>query len=197
MTKFLGKYTLSHPTMCDDLIDYFKNNSSKSYAGAIYEGGESMVKKDIKDSTDMSITIGENTLIDAYANEAQICLDKYKKDYKYCDEGQSPYNIVEDINIQHYSPGQAFHKWHCEKSGSYYSLRHLVFMTYLNDVTDKGGTEFYYHNICIEPKKGLTLIWPTDWTFTHRGIPSPTQEKYIITGWYSYINTNEGVLNEF
>jgi hypothetical protein len=35
----------------------------------------------------------------------------------------------------------------------------------------------------VSPKKGLTLIWPADWTFTHRGVPSPTQEKIITTGW--------------
>ena len=197
MTKFLGEYTISHPTICGDLISYFKNNSSKSFEGTIYKCGESLIDKEIKDSTDIAISVGESTLVDSYLNEAQVCLDKYKKDYKYCDEGQSPYNIVEDINIQHYSPGQAFHKWHCEKAGPSDSVRHLVFMTFLNDVTDKGGTEFYYHDRCIEPKKGLTLIWPTDWTFTHRGVPSSTQEKYIITGWYSYVNLNKGVLNEF
>ena len=38
----------------------------------------------------------------------------------------------------------------------------------------------------IKPKKGLTVLWPTDWTYTHRGIASPSQLKYIITGWYSY-----------
>ena len=195
MTKFLGEYIL-RPTICDDLISYFKDHPSKT-VGVVSDDGKRSIRKDIKDSTDLAIAVGENTLVDSYVNEAQVCLDKYKKDYKYADKGQGSYKIVEHINIQHYSPGQAFHKWHCERSGLGDSLRHLVFMTYLNDVTDKGGTEFYYHNICIAPKKGLTLIWPVDWTFTHRGIPSPTQEKYIITGWYSYANTNEGVLNEF
>ena len=60
-------------------------------------------------------------------------------------------------------------------------------MTYLNDVTDQGGTEFYNQKIITEPKKGLTLIWPADWTHTHRGIASPTQDKYIATGWLSYV----------
>jgi len=32
----------------------------------------------------------------------------------------------------------------------------------------------------------LTLIWPTDWTFTHRGVPSLTEEKYIVTGWFNF-----------
>ena len=191
MTKFLGQYTLPNISICDDLITCFKNNPSKRIGIISYEGKET-VKKDIKDSTDLTISIGENELVDSYVNELQVCLNEYKKDYKYANESQSPYSIIEYINIQHYSPGQAFHDWHCERSGSSRSLRHLVFMTYLNNVTDKGGTEFYYHNVCIEPKKGLTLIWPTDWTFTHRGVPSPTQEKYIITGWYSYVNRNEG-----
>ena len=61
-------------------------------------------------------------------------------------------------------------------------------MTYLNDVTDKGYTEFWHQDLRFEPKKGLTLIWPADWTYTHRGVPSTTQEKYIITGWLSYLD---------
>ena len=69
----------------------------------------------------------------------------------------------------------------------YVSSRHLVFMTYLNDVDDEGHTEFYHQKLKVKPRKNLTLIWPTDWTFTHRGIASPTQEKYITTGWLNYL----------
>ena len=59
-------------------------------------------------------------------------------------------------------------------------------MTYLNDVTDAGETEFFYQKVKIKPKKGLTVIWPADWTFVHRGNITPTQDKYIITGWFNY-----------
>ncbi len=59
-------------------------------------------------------------------------------------------------------------------------------MTYLNDVEDGGGTEFYHQNLIVKPRKGKTLIWPADWTHTHRGVTSPTQEKYVITGWFNY-----------
>ena len=34
--------------------------------------------------------------------------------------------------------------------------------------------------------KGLTIIWPTDFTHTHSGQISKTHEKYIITGWVEY-----------
>ena len=60
-------------------------------------------------------------------------------------------------------------------------------MTYLNDGED-GGTEFLYQKIASPAKKGLTLIWPANWTHTHRGIISSTNEKIIITGWFSLDN---------
>ena len=64
-------------------------------------------------------------------------------------------------------------------------FRHLVFMTYLNTVDD-GGTHFYYQKLKTKAKKGLTLIWSSAWTHTHRGIISKTKEKYILTGWYNF-----------
>ena len=59
-------------------------------------------------------------------------------------------------------------------------------MMYLNDVTDNGETEFLHQNLKIIPEKGKLVIWPSDWTHTHRGITSTTQEKYIITGWFNF-----------
>ena len=63
--------------------------------------------------------------------------------------------------------------------------RHLVFMTYLNDV-ENGGTEFYYFPDTMYKQKGLTIIWYVGWTHTHRGVVNDVDEKYIITGWYSF-----------
>ena len=56
-------------------------------------------------------------------------------------------------------------------------------MTYLNDV-DGGGTTFFSHyDLEIKPKKGLTLIWPAEWTHAHKGNVLHSGSKYIITGW--------------
>jgi len=68
--------------------------------------------------------------------------------------------------------------------------RILVFMTYLNDVPD-GGTLFKYQKIKIPAKKGLTIIWPSDWTHTHKGEISKKHNKYIVTGWYTFNKENE------
>jgi hypothetical protein len=93
-------------------------------------------------------------------------------------------------NVQHYLPGKHYSAWHCENNGEpLFRYRHLAFMTYLNDVTDGGETEFLYQTTKVRPEKGLTLIWPAHWTHTHRGLPSPTQDKYVTTGWYEFFDT--------
>ena len=96
--------------------------------------------------------------------------------------------LTETYNIQHYKKGEGFKADHCERDGqlSKNIKRCLVFMTYLNDVDD-GGTIFKYQNRTIKAQKGKTLIWPADWTHTHRSQVSETQEKTIITGWVSYL----------
>ena len=34
---------------------------------------------------------------------------------------------------------------------------------------------------------GLTVIWPADWMFLHKGVVAKKEEKFIITGWFSFI----------
>ena len=55
-------------------------------------------------------------------------------------------------------------------------------MTYLNDVSDGGETEFFHQKLKVKPVKGKTVLWPTDFTHLHRGNP-PYEAKYIATGW--------------
>jgi len=56
-------------------------------------------------------------------------------------------------------------------------------MLYLNTVTDKGETVFPYQKVKTLPVKGDLIIWPAEFTHPHYGVISPTQEKYIATGW--------------
>jgi hypothetical protein len=96
------------------------------------------------------------------------------------------WSLQDGFNIQKYKPKQAFHGLHCERSGLNSCKRHLVFMTYLNDIKQGGETEFYYQKFKIKPEKGLTVIWSADWTFTHKGHTTIDEDKYIITGWYEF-----------
>ena len=176
--------------ICDRLIDFYFFNKEYATPGRSYSVEDAEVRptvdKEIKDSMDLAIS---PTNIDFIVGEYRVALTKVLKKflekYPHANE-QSFFNIYEDLNIQHYPVGGGFKKFHFENGGEKVSLKRIfVFMTYLNDVED-GGTEFKYQNIITEAKKGLTLIWPAHWTHTHRGIPSTTKEKFIITGWFSF-----------
>ncbi len=90
------------------------------------------------------------------------------------------------FNMQRYFHSEGFYGWHCERDGrKEYMNRMLVWMFYLNDVKD-GGTEFLYQKHKIEAEQGKLVIWPAEWTHTHRGVISNNQTKYILTGWFGY-----------
>ena len=174
-------------SLCDDIIQFHKSCPNKKVGMA---GG--MLDTTVKDSTDTTLQFND-ILFKRYLIELRKVVDLYESLFERV-KYSSPYGITEGVSIQHYKPPiQGFHSWHCERS--HQSDRHLVFMTYLNDVTDNGETEFLYQKFKVRPKKGLTLIWPVDWTYTHRGIKSPTQDKYIVTGWLSFI-PKESISNE-
>ena len=147
------------------------------------------MKKKIDESRKQSLEVGIHKdcnyfPIYDYRLALQQVLDKYTEKYLFS-KYTTHFNINENYNLQYYKPNEGFKTWHHEKGCKSDRLRHLVFMTYLNDVED-GGTEFYHQKLTSPAKKGLTLIWPTDWTHTHRGQISKTKEKYIVTGWYSF-----------
>lgn len=194
-TNFIGCWFLEDLSVCDDLIDFFKNNKNLHRQGVVgnvihdIEKGDTMEEKidhNIKHSIDLPFYPQDNYQPWVkYHKELFKVIDLYKEKYYWCDQFGT-YAIVEGTNVQFYPPGGGYKKWHTERAVAG-SDRHLVFMTYLNDVNDEGQTEFYHQEIGIQPKKGLTVIWPADWTHTHRGVPSMTQEKYIITGWLNYV----------
>jgi hypothetical protein len=182
LNNFIGGWYLPDTSVCDKIIEYHKSSNYKREGTVNYS-----VDKNVKDSID--VRLEDKFLLEEYClSNLQKIADLYRNKYNHCDT-TSKWSIVEAVNIQQYKPNGGFYKWHTERASGINPLnnRHLVFMTYLNDVTDDGETEFYYQKIKVKPEKGLTLIWGADWTFTHRGIPSPSQEKYIVTGWYSFI----------
>lgn len=184
LDNFIGAWYLENISICDELIEYHKNSPNKG-PGNTYDGDDHGVVKHVKDSIDCHVL--DDNLGIRYLVELQKVANEYIKKYPYCNS-YGPWTLFDPVQIQHYLPGGAYFKFHTERGNNNPDTvtRHLVYMTYLNDVTDQGETEFYHQKLKVKPEKGLTLIWPSDWTFTHRGIPSPSQEKYITTGWYHY-----------
>ena len=66
--------------------------------------------------------------------------------------------------------------------------RIFAWMTYLNDVDvkDGGATLSSHYDLEIQPRKGLTLIWPAEWTHAHKGSLLKANSKYMVTGWMHF-----------
>ena len=189
METFIRKFNID-TSICDGLIEYHNNNFEYREAGKLadYAHGGPVLDKSYKDSLDVYFFgSSKDGRILKYFKLLAECLKEYVQHY-----GLKQYETALANNIQYYPPGGGFKKWHCERPtyGSPSSIvvqRALVYMTYLNDVKDGGETEFKYQQVKVKPKKGLTLIWPSDFTHTHRGIPAPTEEKWIATGWFNIL----------
>lgn len=179
-------------SILDDIVSFHKETANLVDGKSWHRNDndqKAVIDKNVKDSKDSNLSEYPLSYRKRYYEDfLQPLVDRYKQKYPQVNELER-WGIGEDGNVQWYPIGGGFKKWHAEKGSSnpVTQKRVLVYMTYLNDVTDGGETEFYYQNIAIKPKKGLTVIWYPDWTHTHRGVPSPTQEKMIVTGWYSYV----------
>jgi hypothetical protein len=184
--NFIGGWYIDKK-VCANLIKYFERAPHKKRGGLGLEGGKPGIDIRKKLSTDVRISVENQDLaICLYYEQLGKVATEYKKKYKYCTDQQLPWGIIEDWNIQKYNPKEGYFSTHFERTGGLTANRHLAFMTYLNDVKEGGETEFYYQKLRFKPETGLTLIWGTDWTFTHRGITAPKETKYIATGWYSF-----------
>ena len=181
ITDFIMAWKYDHKIV-DDLVEYFMKNKHLWKDGSIGRG----VDKDWKDSKDCVVPLRFDHPFKNYFDCLQKSFDEYTKEY-FCGSLLNPVRIVENINFQYYSPGGGFKNWHTERTGSSEkeSRRVLVFMTFLNDVPN-GGTQFFYQELTIPAKKGLTIIWPAEWTHTHKGQITKEHEKMIFTGWLSF-----------
>lgn len=180
--------------VCKQYIDAFEKSTIKKEVD--YRLGDGSIHKK---STD--IYFKNDTKSDWYIKEKygwydlffelNNVLNYHLKEYYnlYPELNQLPMVECMNFNVQKYKPGEGFGGWHFESSYGD-GERKLVWMIYLNDLED-GGTEFKYQNHRENAEMGKLLIWPADWTFTHRGQISNTTTKYILTGWFEDIKYDE------
>ena len=185
LDNFIGGWYADDTTFCDEIIEHMKNSPNVFDGQIRLPNKGSTVNPSIKISRELFLDDDFDILL-KYNTQLKFAGDEYVKKYPCCSK-YSAFSNREVTKAQYYPPNGGYFEWHCERMTDEepFSIRHLVFMTYLNDVDEDGETEFYHQRIKVKPEKGLTLIWPADWTFTHRGIPS-TKEKYIVTGWLHY-----------
>ena len=180
--NFIMGWYADDTSFCDELIHWHKTDPDNvNQSGSFYDGNN-VIDKNIKESIDASFSVDTLEWL-KFGKVLSQCSELYSKKYDYsiC----SGYSVKSPFGVQWYPVGGGYKSWHAERVVNDPSTiaRHLVFMTYLNDVDD-GGTDFFHQNITVKAEKGLTIIWPADWTFTHRSQVSHTKEKYVVTGWF-------------
>lgn len=183
-TFVAGWYT-SKLGLIDEINDWFAQAISEGYGD---EGrfGNGKIDKTKKESYDVCFQDNPDLCSRYFREILDPAFQSYLMLYPWANN-VSRFTVVETTNLQEYKPGSnGYALWHAEATGWRNASRHLVFMTYLNDVEDGGETEFWTQKLKVKPEKGLTLIFPAAWTHHHRGRASPNEYKRFVTGWYSY-----------
>jgi prolyl 4-hydroxylase len=181
--NFIGSWIINPSHICDKIISYFENNIHLHKNGRTGSGFD----QSIKNSTDMSIAPREinlpgNEIFIEYFKLLFNCHNDYLLQWPFIRDFAGDLQIGK-FNIQRYRAGQHFQQVHTERFSLGTLHRVLAWMTYLNDVDDGGSTCFNHYDLDVQPQKGLTLIWPAEWTHAHQGKVLNSGEKYIITGW--------------
>ncbi len=179
---FIGAWSIEPMTLCDDITYFFERNISIQKKGVTGAG----LSDCIKNRTDISILprdIGKPgyEIFKDYFQFLLYCYKDYLQQWPFLQEW-APTLDVGIFNIGRYNQGQHFNSVHAERSLNNLH-RFFAFMTYLSDVESGGSTYFTHYDLEIQPQKGLTIIWPADWTHAHKGNIIEAGTKYIITGW--------------
>ena len=192
---FIGSWTMNPLSICDELIAYFELNKNKQKKGTTASG----LNLDTKNSTDITIhpkdiNLPGNEVFEKYFHTLFSCYQEYVIEWPFL--MTFPDNLqIGSFNLQRYNSGQHFQKIHTERNSLSSLHRVFAWMTYLNDVDieDGGSTLFSHFGLEIQPTKGLTLIWPAEWTHAHKGNLLKADSKYIITGWLHFPNNSDSL----
>ena len=181
---------------CESLIHFYESNEEYHEDGTM---GVGEVDHNKKKCSEMYISTNSMHSESEYFSSVNRSLidniGKYKKDYPFL-ERLFVWDVSSHFKIKKYLPKEAYFEIHCENSGHRNGCgerRMIAWMIYLNDVTDGGETEFPTQCKKFAPRAGDVLVWPAYWTHPHRGIVSPTQTKYIVTGWYSFTEDTDAI----
>ena len=185
---FIGAWIMQPLSICEELIAYFESNQKKQKEGSTAAG----VSLEVKDSIDIALSPKEiklpgNKVFEEYFENLFSCYQDYVEQWPFLKIFAENLQIG-DFNLQRYQSGQHFRGVHTERSGLSTLHRVFAWMTYLNDVDVEhgGSTCFTHYDLEVQPKKGLTLLWPAEWTHAHQGNLLKTKSKYIITGWIHF-----------
>ena len=163
----------------------FKRNSKTTNRPSLHLEDNtfwSSISDEKEDSYNLSVSMA---IVQKYNEAIALCYQEYSEKFHIL---YHLHGCQYTVNIQKNEPGQGYHIWHHEIEAKQAASRFLVSMMYLNTVVEGGETEFLYQHRRIQPKNGRVVLWPAQWTHTHRGNSPLKGNKYIATSWIHYAN---------
>jgi len=168
---------------CAELIKWFEIlDESNQLVQTKLEGHREFDEVNLNDFREQSLKMQ----LDVYKRFDDI-LEKYKQDVKVHKKALPEKSAWEEIRIKRYRTGVGNFLDHVDVGDSISARRFLVFFVYLNDVTEGGETEFPTFDLTISPVCGTMLVFPSLWTFLHRGNVPISNDKYILGSYKHYV----------
>ena len=117
-------------------------------------------------------------------NGVNGCLYYYVSEFSYL----TNFNYVSAVVLmQKTAPTEGYHMFHAENLNYNNNIRTMAWMVYLNDVEEGGETEFPELDLTVTPKCGTMLLFPSTWTYLHRGNTPISNDKYILGSYLHYV----------
>ena len=182
-SHFIGSWIVDAAPL-DEIINYFNLSNSDHDVGKTEKG---LIDKEKKDCIELSITpkkVKEAKLdfFIKYFNILRDCYDDYKSQWELFESNWNQIHIGAFF-IEKFLVSGHHLDFHYDRKNIYSSHKSLSWITFLNNVKkDEGELVFKYFDHSIKPKKGLTLIFPSDWMYMHKQNILKTQDKFILKG---------------
>ncbi len=182
LRDFIVPYRGALPAhVCQAIIETFERDprrrSSVTAAGVV-ETGRSGTMIDMAGHPDWA------ELKTIVTNKAVSCLHDYAKRFSSIELILTREEIsLTPPMVERLDPGQGF-AWHIDSGPLGTARRFLSALTYLNDVTEGGATEFPLQGTALKPRQGTMVIFPPYWLFPHRGAPPVKDIKYKMTCYF-------------
>lgn len=183
-------------SFCDELVDFFENDDSKTYGGML-DGNHVFHNKYYKNSSEIFIDV--KNYPDKYIKIYKKIHKQLKKDIENLMElSPGMRELIKKNNwdiimskIQKTKKGDVCYRPHIDNAGDPRTIeRVLVFIYYLRTVEEGGGTGFPTHNnLVVNSVKGRLLFFPPYWPYIHEGLDPISSDKYILNGWIRLVLT--------
>jgi hypothetical protein len=175
------------PEICEEIINRYKKDNRKSESKL--DGNK--IDTGIRKSSGLSISI-----LDDWKDADDILKEVYSKGISQYSEYISRYTVPylveplfnnltdEGYCIQEQKSGE-YYNWHFDVMRNDRKPRIFSCILYLNTLEeDQGGCTEFWCGKKVRPKQGKMVIFPSSWTFIHRGAEVKNGGiKYNITTW--------------